>query len=1022
MHISNLYRALTFLALAVLISQPIHAQDEIFEVDHITIEDGFPNRFCDYIAVDNLGQIWSSSKNELIRYNGFDFEKFDYSNSKLTKGLIVGLHYYNDELYVFQRDQNTDMNLSYSKTNIFIFDFSKNQFVEFKQRFPELEIEYVRHFCERGDQFIVVDQSNKLIDLVEQKPISESTIPSYDNIVGLNKSNLLFFIKGRDLFTLDLLSGKTEVFMSDFYDEYYGWFLDDIGNMFFKSTKTNQVHFREYSNLDLYHYPSNPKADIKSLELQYFSQSQNIKNKNEIDGKKILSLESNKFFQKIGIQPLLISDFTIKGNIIYAATSNGLLLVKPSRTGFKKFASYDHKLNATRKGVFSDDLLIYKEDDKEAIVSPSGKYETSFIKEDQKFNGVISYFQEEENKHRVWSSGWFNNSLRLVDFEKKEVIFPEKGKYKDVNFVGLTKSPVSQKIFTHSRYKLFYVDRELVQEDLNWAKYNAESGVEIVDIFSGPQEIWIGTLHGLISYNDVTGEIYRDPVFDKLPNIGVSCMHIDKLDDNIIWIGTKLEGLLKWNISNGDIKRYTKEDGLENQRIHSIYEDNLGRLWLPTDKYLHCFDKAENRFFIFSEKDGVSNNEFNRFGFSENKDQSEIILASLNGYTVFNPDSISTGEKGVHKLNLLYGTVANSENQKTNLTTDELSKKYINIESDKSSLELCFGLNPVINSDLNSFYFRINSENGSWNKMNSNKINLFTIPYGKNILEVQANVNQPENISNILKVEIYGKKPIHKTNWFWLLCTIFLFGLAWAFFSLRLRVIKSRNKRLELEIDKRTKDLQEANAKRQKLFTILSHDLRSPLVSLSNITKKLRFLEKKNRMNEFHDLATDTENRVNTLNDNLSNILFWASKETNEIQISKTQINIYTELEKLIELYATEALDHGVDIVNYVEKDLILNFDKAVFQTVLRNAIQNAVKYSATNAPIEISCNSIKTHMIITIKNRHKQEEESNTIESTRMGLQITEELAKLANSRTELKINVAGKTYFNFYISKEEN
>ncbi len=1016
---TNISSRVIITLLGLFLSLQIYGQNEIFEVDHITIEDGFPVRFCRQIAVDNLGQIWTSSKNELLKYNGFDFERYDYSNSVLTKGIIVGLHYYKDELYVFQLDYKKDANLSYPKINVFIFDFKKNIPIDFKERFTESEVEYVKYFCERNGRLIVVDQSNRMMDLVEQKQISESTLPSSINIIGLNKSSQILFIKDGSLVMLDLNTGSSDILISDFYNYYSGWDTDDFGNIFLRIYGTDRFNLEKYHHYNLYNYPEGSKVDLKELELQYFTQSENIKNQNEFSVEKLISQKPNDLFLKIGMQTLKIIDYAIKDDIAYAATDNGLLIIRPTKTSFKVFAYDDHQLNATRKGIFSEDLLLYKANEEEVIVSPSGKYDTNFISEDQKFNGVITYYQERDNSHKIWSTGWIKYGLRLIDFKKQEVVFPVEGKFENIHLIGMAQSDDSQKIFTHSNNQLFFIEEENLKEDLNWKGYTNDSVVEIVNIFSGVENIWIGTLNGLLSYNVGSGEIYRDPIFDEFPNVGVACMHIDKTNKDIIWVGTKHEGLLKWNTVNGTIKRYGIEDGLENQSIHSIFEDKLNRLWFPTNKYLHCFDKTQNRFFVFSEEDGVSNNEFNLYGFSENKSQSEIILASLNGYTMFNPDSISTGEKQVHKINLLYGNEINKQNQEQILSADVLREKSIHLDSDKSSLELGFGLNPTINSDLNSFYFRLNSQNGKWNKMNSNKINLFTLPYGNNVLEVQANVNQPKNISDILSINVHVQKPFHKTNWFWILSTFILLGLGWAFIILRLRVIQRRNKKLELEIDNRTRDLQEANTKRQKLFTILSHDLRAPISSLSNITKKLRFLEKNNRMDEFHDLALDTESRLNALNDNLSNILFWASKETNELQILKTKIDIHSELVLLIELYASDAQDLGVDIVNYVQKETEINFDKAVFQTVLRNAIQNAVKYSATNKPIEISCKSINTHLIVTVKNVHNQEEQINKIHSTGMGLKITEELAELANSKIELKANVAGKTYFNFYMPK---
>jgi signal transduction histidine kinase len=89
-------------------------------------------------------------------------------------------------------------------------------------------------------------------------------------------------------------------------------------------------------------------------------------------------------------------------------------------------------------------------------------------------------------------------------------------------------------------------------------------------------------------------------------------------------------------------KHYTEKDGLPNNKIWGILEDDRGRLWLSTNNGISCFDpsvSASSAFKNYTVRDGLSHQEFNRGAWFKS-DNGEMFFGSMNGVTVFHPDSI----------------------------------------------------------------------------------------------------------------------------------------------------------------------------------------------------------------------------------------------------------------------------------------------------------------------------------------------------------------------------------------------
>src|SRR5690606_33769033 len=142
--------------------------------------------------------------------------------------------------------------------------------------------------------------------------------------------------------------------------------------------------------------------------------------------------------------------------------------------------------------------------------------------------------------------------------------------------------------------------------------------------------IWFGSLNEIIVFNTEENKIKR---FSERSR----SMHEDS--KNRIWITTLDKGIAIYSASDGPLKYYGESDGLANNQALCIEEDNANNLWISTSNGLSKFDTEKVFFQNFTNKDGLSNNQF-CYGASLKTASGEILFGSVSGFNIFNPDEV----------------------------------------------------------------------------------------------------------------------------------------------------------------------------------------------------------------------------------------------------------------------------------------------------------------------------------------------------------------------------------------------
>jgi len=183
-------------------------------------------------------------------------------------------------------------------------------------------------------------------------------------------------------------------------------------------------------------------------------------------------------------------------------------------------------------------------------------------------------------------------------------------------------------------------------------------------------------------------------------------------------------------------------------------------------------------------------------------------------------------------------------------------------------------------------------------------------------------------------------------------------------------------KNLEQKVQERTQSLEQANAElrdvnavKDKLFSIISHDLRGPLATLSNFIGLLIELDDSFSPSEIRHLGKRIQTSVLHVKDLLNNLLHWSRNQMNN---SKTEMEVL-ELNRLIRrninLFEATAEQKHIDLqINTDTESLTVMADENMLDTVLRNLISNAIKFTKPEGSISIKSYQSDQRVIVEIK------------------------------------------------------
>lgn len=464
--------------------------------------------------------------------------------------------------------------------------------------------------------------------------------------------------------------------------------------------------------------------------------------------------------------------------------------------------------------------------------------------------------------------------------------------------------------------------------------------------------LWIGVRDGVSLYNPATGQFKRFELEKNTARpLGSYFMVLSLYAfEEKLWIGSFNDGLWTLDLTklnSAVITNVSQEQEVQNMTVYSTIPDSGGNLWMSTNAGILKYNPQTNQYMDFTVTEGLQQNEFNRLAFTQCSDGS-IVYGGVNGINIFNPKHIVIEEDN-YTPQFLDITVSNDD---TNLQVPAQFDTTLagSFTYDQNNIDISFFVPVYRNPKRYQAYYKLDGYNHAWLKAETNLFHYANLKPGDYRFQVKTvSVSGQEKIVS-LKFNI--QYPFWQTWWFIALVVAAIGLLVVAIIQGSLYKSKRDKEKLEhllrlrtREIEKSHEELESLNQKKDLIFSILSHDLRSPLTTLKGFLSIL-IDDHQLTQADIKKHAAHIRNSVSSSLDLIDNTLFWSLSQTGNIAYTPTTFSLNDMLQKVGNLYQLVVEKKRIVFSLACETTIMLYADENMAYVTLRNIVSNALKFT----------------------------------------------------------------------------
>jgi signal transduction histidine kinase/DNA-binding response OmpR family regulator len=471
--------------------------------------------------------------------------------------------------------------------------------------------------------------------------------------------------------------------------------------------------------------------------------------------------------------------------------------------------------------------------------------------------------------------------------------------------------------------------------------------------------IWVGTMDGLMSFSSrftspeqIEFETYRgQSASSNIADNDIYVLYRDR--EGSIWVSVFGGGVSKLigydKITRRPLfKSYGLREGLNTDVVVSIVEDKDKYLWFVTEDGLSRFDRKTERIRNFDKYDGFFNVKMEESSALKTFD-GELWLGCKQGVLIFSPDKIET-------LNVSYQTyivdfqVSNRDLR--SFREDPIlmeSVKYadnIELKHNQSMFTIEFAALNYYNQNRVSYKYILEGYETEWHFNGKNRIASYTnVPPGEYVFRVQSiDEANPELLSE-KTLHITILPPWWRTWWAYTIYTLIGLALLWAILKLTFFMIRMKN---DIYIEQRLSEL------KIKFFTNISHELRTPLTLIKGPIQELK--EKESLTEKGKQYVELMEKNTNQMLQLVNQILDFRKIQSGKMRLHVSQINLNTLVKSFQKEFRVLAEENEISFnFQLADETIYLWADKEKLETVIRNIISNAFKFTPSGGSIFVS-------------------------------------------------------------------
>ncbi|MCY4216087.1 MAG: response regulator [Flavobacteriaceae bacterium] len=526
--------------------------------------------------------------------------------------------------------------------------------------------------------------------------------------------------------------------------------------------------------------------------------------------------------------------------------------------------------------------------------------------------------------------------------------------------------------------------------EINLYEYNERSFTKVDDekrllgssilVFSKTNysdSLLIGSEKGLVKISITTKEMNAINFYGTTTDTDVP-MTVSSLysDENILWIGTRGNGLHRYDPVTNKSTVYNTANGLSNDVVYAILPDRHNHLWVSTNKGLNRLDRNTGTIKSYDVADGLSENEFN-YGAVVQDQNRRLYFGSTNGITFFEPGDIKentfippvaiTAFKVRHQLH----------------TNMQGHAEKITLKHNQNDFGFDFVALSYYQPGKNQYAYKLEGLDEDWNYVGNRKTANYTnIEPGEYFFKVKAANNDGYWNEEPVSIQLKIRPPIWRTWWVSLL--YFLAIICVVFMVRRYLALKAKQ-RDELKQERIEKErIKKVNQLKLKLFTNISHDFRTPLTLIAGPLQRL--IQEKRGGAYVQDQLRGMYRNTSVLLQLINELLDFRKSEVGQWRLQAYENDIVAFLREIKLCFEDLAKQRNIDYRLREPKKVPVKvwFDPNEMKKVVFNLLSNAFKFTEDHGSITLA--------VILIPSSGKDGEQQVKLEFTNTGKGIPKE------------------------------
>ncbi len=667
-----------------------------------------------------------------------------------------------------------------------------------------------------------------------------------------------------------------------------------------------------------------------------------------------------------GMNCATINSILDEKNFLWVGTAGGGLNVINKNTGGYGY----YKYSAFEASSISSDFItsIHRDRDNQLWIGTWGSGLNRLVESGSKKRFERYNVQTTSIRSNFISSIWEDprGFLLIGTFDGIDLFYPQKKifvpfashtKMRNITEVGCILQDKNGDYWIGSRIGLFYVRGNKIEEDI--------TDGDIRHFVNIPGEM-----------NSIPGNYIISLCEDKAGNI---------------WVGTYGNGICRISETGSINKKFdsfTEKDGLCNNVVYSMIEDENGFLWLSTDNGLSRFNPADSAFRNYYVSDGLQSNQFYWSAANKNND-GWLYFGGTEGLNYFYPDSIRDHDYRPH-VTLTDFKIFNQsvptgkwKGKKTILEKSITETREVKLSWHENVFSLEFSALDYDQPEKVLYRYKMEGVDNGWVEVSANRrfANYTNLKGGDYRFFVQASNSSGLWVEKPAELKITITPPFWETTWFRILCVVTVLVSFIGYYQYHTHRLKARKRELEKIVHERTAKIEEQNIRlehqnmeisqqRDKLielnkrvqlvnqlklrfFTNISHEFRTPLTLIMGVME--RFTETWKGDRESYQLITLANRNARRLLHLINQLMEFRKIETGKLQLKVSKGDLSEFFDGILNSFNQLAREKKISYTIVPHHPQIETwFDHEKLENIVYNLVSNAFKYTPENGAITV--------------------------------------------------------------------